>query len=50
MQKLKVRFYIPLNISNYKDFKYNPENDFYYNKCPPYSYENSIYLSLNKER
>ena len=49
-KNLKVRYYIPLNISNYEDFKYNPENDFYYNKCLPYSYENSIDLSLYERK
>ena len=49
-RNLKARYYIPLNISNYEDFKYNPENDFYYNKCLPYSYENSIDLSINERK
>jgi hypothetical protein len=47
---LKARYYIPLNITDYKDYKYNPENKYYYDKCHSYTSENNTDLTLKDRR
>ena len=43
---LKIHYYIPKVIKDYKDYKYNPLNEYYYEKCLPYASENNIDLTL----
>jgi len=47
---LKARYYIPLNITDYKDYKYNPENKYYYDKCHSYTSENNTDITLKDRR
>ena len=43
---LKAIYYIPKNISDYVEYKYDPLNEYYYDECIPSFYENSVDLTL----
>ena len=48
--KQKINYYIPLNISEYKDYEYNPNNNFYYDKCQPIEFSSDSDLTLYERR
>ena len=48
--KTKVNLYINRTIDNFQDYKYNPNNNHYYDKCSPYSNEDNIDLTLQDRR
>jgi surface protein len=47
---LNVRYYIPLIIKDYKDYKYNPYNNYYYDKCLPFSSDEHTDLTLYERK
>ena len=48
--KTKVNFYIHRTIDNFQDYKYNPNNIYYYDKCDSYSSEDNIDLTIQDRR
>ena len=46
----KVYYYIPANISDFEDYKYNPQNDYYFNDCLPSTYEDMVDLSVKDRK
>ena len=46
-KNLKVHLYIPKIINDYKEYKYNPKNEYFYDKCLSFSDENKTDLTLN---
>ena len=32
-KKIKMKYYIPMKINNFEDYKYNPENRYYHDQC-----------------
>ena len=48
--RTKVRYDIPKAIDNFQDYKYNPNNDYYYDKCLPFSNENDIDLTIKDRK
>ena len=49
-QHTKVNLYIPKIIENFEDYKYNPNNFYYYDKCLPYSNENKTDLTVQDRK
>ena len=49
-QKTKVNLYIPKTIENFQNYKYNPNDYYYYDKCSPYSNEDNIDLTIQDRR
>jgi len=47
---LKIHYYIPKIIDNYKDYIYNPLNEYYYEKCIPYASEDNTDLTLYERK
>ena len=45
-RNLKAHYYIPKTIENFQDYKYNPNNIFYYDRCLPYSNEDNTDLTI----
>ena len=45
-KNIKIKYIIPINITDYEEYKYNPNDEFYYNKCYPYSYNNNTDITL----
>ena len=48
--KTKVSYDIPKIIPDFQEYKYNPNNIYYYDKCLPYSNENNIDLTLQDRK
>ena len=50
-KSLKVNYYIPLNINNFKDYLYNPKNVYYLDKCypSPPEFQNDLVLFDRKD-
>ena len=46
----KIKYYINRNISDYEDYKYNPENNYYYNICSINERTNDTVLTLYQRR
>ena len=46
----KIKYYINRYISNFEDYKYNPENDYYYNVCNINEKTNNTVLTLYQRR
>ena len=49
-KKTKINLYIPKVIHNFQDYKYNPNNIFYYDKCLSYSNENNADLTIQDRK
>ena len=49
-QKTKVNLYIPKSIDNFQDYKYNPNNNYYFDKCDSYSNEDKTDLTVQDRR
>ena len=47
--KMKINYYIPKIINNYEEYKYNPENYYYNDKCH-ITYSDNIYDLALKDR
>ena len=47
---IKAHYYIPRNISDYEEYIYNPESDYYYDECHNYVNENNNDLTLYERR
>ena len=43
---MKINYYIPKSINDFEDYKYNPENHYYNNKCSHASSDNISDLTL----
>ena len=48
--KLKIMEYIPKIINDYKDYEYNPNNNYYYDDCSPIEYESKTDLTIYDRR
>ena len=49
-KNLKAHYYIPRYIEDYKEYKYNPNDKYYYDICSPYFNENNSDLTLYERR
>ena len=47
---MKINYYIPKLINNYEEYRFNPENDYYKDKCFPAFSDNMIDLSINERK
>ena len=45
-ENIKMRYFIPKKIDNYQDYKYNPNNAYYINKCHSYTSDNNTDIIL----
>ena len=45
---MKINYYIPKLINNYEEYRYNPENIYYKDKCLPAFSNNMVDMSLNE--
>ena len=45
---LKINYFIPKTINNYKEYIYNPENKYYNDQCYPTISNNIVDLTLNE--
>ena len=43
---IKMKYYIPKEIKNYKDYRYNPNNNYYKDKCYPSFSDNMLDLTV----
>ena len=48
--KLKIMEYIPKIINDFKDYEYNPNNNYYYDDCSPIEYESKTDLTIYDRR
>ena len=48
--KLKILYYIPTQINDYIDYKYNPNNYYYFDKCHPIVSEDNTDLTVFDRR
>ena len=47
-KNLKINYYIPKEINNYEEYKYNPENQYYNDKCYPHSINNKDLILFDR--
>ena len=43
---IKMKYYIPKQINNYEDYRYNPDNNYYKDKCYPSFSDNMLDLTV----
>ena len=48
-RKEKIKYYIPREINDFEDYKYNPLNKYYHDMCSPYSI-NDTDITLSDRR
>ena len=47
---LKIKYYIPKIINNYEDYKYNPANNYYYDRCLHSASNDKIDLTIQERK
>ena len=46
----KMRYFIPKTINDFEDYKYNPNNKYYQDKCIPFTSENNTDIVLKDRK
>ena len=47
-KNLKANYYIPMKINNFEEYKYDPENKYYHDKCYPHSENNKDLILFDR--
>ena len=47
-KNIKINYFIPKKINNYEEYKYDPENIYYHDKCYPHSENNKDFILFDR--